>query len=225
MQVKTATGKQYAVTAGHPLAAQAAAAILRSADGNAVDAAIAGAAVLAVASPHACSLGGDCFALLHSGGTTWGMNASGRSPAGLPDDASPAQLATGPLSCAVPGVLGGWEAMHRRFGRMAWPRLFDVAIGLAREGVPVSGELAAAMRAWHVPLARDPGCRALFLRDGAPDAIPYAAGETLRQPALADTLDAIASEGASALYQGHLGRALCRRVADAQGVLAPDDLR
>lgn len=207
------------MVAGHALAADTAAHILRQ-GGNVVDAAVSGAAVLAVAMPHACSLGGDCFALMHLGGKTHGINGSGMSPAALPHEATPAQLAGGPLSCAAPGALGAWESMHRRFGAIPWPDMLAPAIGAARKGVPVAGELAGAMRAWLEPLSLDTGCRALFLRDGK----PYAAGETFAQPALAGTLEAIAAEGAQALYRGRVGASLCAGLASAGGVLDVRDL-
>jgi len=220
MPVEARTGKRFAVVAGHPLAADAAAQLLQDGGGNVVDAAIAGAAVLTIALPHACSLGGDCFALVHVGGQTYGVNGSGRSPTKLPVDASPQQLAGGPLSCSVPGVLGGWQELHRRFGRLPWRMLFPRAIELAQQGVPVASELAGAMRRLREPLMRDPGCRALFLQDGQ----PWQYGERLVQPALASTFDTLAAEGARALYEGDIGATLCRGIQAAGGVLDREDL-
>jgi len=219
MGVQIIRGKRFAAVAGHPMAAEAATKVMRN-GGNVVDAAIAGAAVLAVVLPHACTLGGDCFALLHLGGITRGINGSGMSPAKLPRDVSAQQLANGPLSCSVPGALGAWEAMHQGFGRTPWRELLAPAIGLARNGVPVAGELAGAMRGWLEPLRRDPGCRTLFLKEDQ----PYAADEILRQTALAGTLDAIASGGGKALYLGDIGRKLCRGLAAAGSVLDLEDL-
>src|SRR5687767_4854787 len=145
MRVQTATGERAAVASGHPAATEAAIRVLQD-GGNVVDAAIAGAAVLSVALPQACSLGSDCFALVHVGGKTFGLNGSGPSPQTLPADVTAEQLAWGPLSCATPGMLGGWEAMHRRFGRTPWRSLLAPAAAMARNGFPVGRELAAAMR-------------------------------------------------------------------------------
>ena len=165
MKVKSALGKQAAVASGHPLACAAAKRVLEE-GGNTVDAAIAGAAVLAVVLPQACAIGGDCFALVHAGGRTHGINASGPSPQALPRDVSSEQLAWGPLSCAVPGMVGGWDLMHRRFGRKPWRRVLADAIRIAQDGVPVARELARAMREYLERLRLDPGARALFLKDG-----------------------------------------------------------
>ncbi len=180
MPVQVAHGRRAAVVAGHALAASAAIDVIRS-GGNTVDAAVAGAAVLAVVLPHACTLGGDCFALVHIGGELYGLNGSGRSPAALPVQAKPEQLARGPLSCSTPGVVGAWEAMHRRFGAMPWADVLQRAIALAREGVPASHEFVAGTRDYLDELRHDPGCNALFL-DGEK---PYRSGAILRQPALA----------------------------------------
>ena len=165
MPVQIAHGRKAAVVAGHPLASAVALETLR-AGGNTVDAAVAGAAVLAVVLPHACSLGGDCFALVHDDGRLYGMNGSGLSPAGLPANARGEQLARGPLSCSTPGVVGAWEAMHRRFGTMPWAQVLGPAIEMARDGVAASSEFAAGTRDYLTQLRADPGCSELFLKDG-----------------------------------------------------------
>lgn len=219
MKAKSAKGRKFAVAAGHPLATAAAMQAVE-AGGNTVDAAIAGAAVLATVLPQACSIGGDCFALVHSRGRTYGINASGPSPQALPKSVTPEQLAWGKLSCAVPGMVGGWELMHRRFGRRPWRAVLEPAIRLAQEGFPVGRDLARGMRDNRDRLRLDPGASALFLKNGA----PYAEGETLRQGALAATLETIAGEGSKALYGGKVGARLAAAVADRGGALRAADL-
>jgi gamma-glutamyltranspeptidase/glutathione hydrolase len=219
MPVQITHGRKAAVVAGHPLASAVALDMLR-AGGNTVDAAVAGAAVLAVVLPHACSLGGDCFALVHDDGRLYGMNGSGLSPAGLPANARGEQLARGPLSCSTPGVVGAWEAMHRRFGTMPWADVLGPAITMARDGVPASSEFAAGSRDYLTELRADPGCSELFLKDGE----PWRSGEVLRQPALAQTLENIAANGADEFYHGWIAGHLCDTVAELGGALAPEDL-
>ncbi len=185
-----------------------------------MDAAVAGAAALAVLLPHACTLGGDCFALAHIGGELYGLNGSGRSPAALPVQAKPEQLARGPLSCSTPGVVGAWNALHRRFGAMPWADVLQRATALAREGVPASHEFVAGTSDYLDELRHDPGCNALFLNGEK----PYRSGAILRQPALARVLEAIAVGGADEFYLGWIGQHLCETIAQRGGVLARSDL-
>ncbi len=216
MPVQIAHGTRAAVVSGHPLATQVAIDELRR-SGNIVDAALAGAATLCVALPHACGLGGDCFILVHHSGQTFALNGSGLSPARLPADASKAQLASGPLSCAVPGMLGAWDSLHRKFGQRPWHELLKPAVDLAHAGVEPATDLAKALVACRAGLDADDGCRALF---------PNTLGDNrLIQPALASSLAEIAKSGSRALYDGPLGESLCRASAARGGVLHMDDLR
>src|SRR5690606_38190311 len=125
--VQSVTGSKRVVVSGHETATQIALEVLRE-NGSIVDAAIAGAAALCVALPHACGVGGDCFILVHQDGESYCLNGTGRSPSRLPANLSPEQLAGGPLSCSVPGMVGAWEALHRRFGSRPWSELFTPAI-------------------------------------------------------------------------------------------------
>lgn len=217
--VQTARGRRFAVVSGHDLATQIAVVVLEN-GGNPIDAAIAGAAALTVILPHACTLGGDCFALVHSGGKTYGVNGSGRSPEGLPSDVRADALAQGPLSCSVPGIVGAWEALHECFGSRPWSSLLMPAVELARNGIPIGRGLSAASRANLARLFQDPGCRTVFLKDGE----PLVEGNELKQPAVAEALATIAAAGARSFYQGSLGRHLCRAVSELGGVLSPADL-
>jgi gamma-glutamyltranspeptidase/glutathione hydrolase len=219
MRTQSATGRSHAVVSGHALASEASLAVLKK-GGNPVDAALAGAAVLTVALPHACTLGGDCFILVHGKGRTRGINGSGPSPAGLPANVRPEQLARGPLSSAVPGMLGAWEALHKEFGSRPWAELMAPAAALARDGVPASREYVASLHMNLAPMLKDPGSRALFLPDGT----PLAEGTTLRQPALAAAFDSVAKDGAAALYRGWIGERLCQALGRLGGVMSRADL-
>lgn len=216
-------GTRGMVVSGHPLASLGGWQTLEQ-GGSVADAAIAAAAVLAVALPQACTLGGDALVLIHGAGGsgTVGLNASGPAPA----EAEPRAFADGIpqrgiRSVSVPGVVGGWEALHRRHGRLPWPRLFERAIELAEDGVPVSRTLAQAIILHREMLEADPACRALLLPGGA----PLAAGAVLQQPALAATLRAVAQGGSKAFYEGWPAEALGRLSARHGGLLAAEDLR
>ncbi len=211
------------VVSGHPLATLAA---WRTLDGggSVVDAAISGAAVLAVVLPQACTIGGDAFMLMHDARTekTFGLNASGPAPVSTdPQRFADGIPAKGPLSMSVPGVVGGWRAAHDHFGRLDWSGLFESAIKLADEGFPMSRDLAQALRMMMDQLAKDPGCRALFIDNG----LEARAGGRLKQPALAQSLADIAEGGADAFYNGSIGDSIGGAVQAVGGFLESDDFK
>jgi gamma-glutamyltranspeptidase/glutathione hydrolase len=200
-----AIGREGMVVAGHPSAADVALRTLR-AGGSVADAAIAGAAVMTVALPQACTLGGDAFALVHDAAQneTIGLNASGPSPAST----APAAFASGipergALTCTMPGVVGGWQGLHDRFGRVPWRELLQPAMAMAREGFALSKGVARATEVYAKLLDSDPGSRALFRRDGR----PLQLGERLVQAALAQTLEMTATEGRVASTRARSPRA------------------
>jgi gamma-glutamyltranspeptidase / glutathione hydrolase len=132
------------VATSQPLVAQAAAAVLRD-GGNAMDAALTAAGLLAVTEPNQCGVGGDLFAIVvRDGEAPVGLNASGRAPA-EPGDALPELF--GPRSVTVPGCPSGWADLADRFATRALPQLLGPAIGLARRGFAMAPRNAAMWRA------------------------------------------------------------------------------
>lgn len=210
------------VVAGHPLAAEAGRLMLAQ-GGSAADATIAAAAVLCVALPHAVTLGGDAFGLFYATAecALHGLNATGRSPRrAAADRLTQDDLASGPRSATVPALLRGWEAAHRRFGRVAWAEVLAPAIAAAERGVPVSRILAGAI-AQNVDLVgADTGLKALL----APGGTMLAEGDILQQPRLAESLRTLAVEGADAFYVGPIARSLTKRLESEAGLMALDDL-
>lgn len=209
-----------------PLATETALRILR-AGGNAVDAAIAANAVLALVEPTGAGLGGDLFALVWSAreGGLVGLNGSGRSPRGLCLEelrrrCSGRIPAVGPLSVSVPGCVDGWFTLHERLGRLAMDRVLAPAIEHAREGFAVTGVIA---REWHSNgrrLGAFPNFADVFLPGGrAPRK-----GEVFRNPALARTLAAISEGGRDAFYGGEIARAISDCVREQGGYLSTEDL-
>lgn len=175
------------------------------AGGNALDAAIAAAAVLAVVEPQSTGIGGDCFCLYAPAGTgeVAALNGSGRAPAGLTLDALhrrgvTAIENTSVHAVTVPGAISAWQALHRAHGRADWGSLFQAAARMAEKGWPVHPRVA---RDWAnaVPkLKRNAAASRRFLVKGeAP-----VAGDVFTQPELAATLRLIAEKGAEAFYDG-----------------------
>ena len=127
------------VCSSQPLAAQAGLDILRR-GGNAVDAAVAAAAVLSVVEPTSNGLGGDAFAQIWSGGRLYGLNSSGPAPA-LADAAFLREKfgsvpAEGWYAVNVPGIPAAWAEASRRFGRLPFAELLTHAINYAEGGYP-----------------------------------------------------------------------------------------
>ncbi|MDP2955617.1 MAG: gamma-glutamyltransferase [Longimicrobiales bacterium] len=210
-------GTKGAVSSDHPLAAQAGLRVLQE-GGNAVDAALAMAAVLAVVRPHMNGVGGDAFVLVYEAATgeVHALNGSGRSgalatPAFFRDQGLDEVPSTGPLSVSAPGAVAAWVDVHERFGSRPFAGLLAPAIGYARDGFPVSTRLASDFGSQSRAL-NEPG-KALYLpRNGeAPEV-----GSLLKNPALAATLERIASQGKAGFYQGPVAETLAAFL-EAQG--------
>ena len=221
---RSAWGAHGAVASGHPLATWSAFDVL-SRGGHAVEAAIAADAVLGVVEPMATAIGGDALALVIApDGTVTGLNATGRSPAGLTAELLRSRTGSdrvplrGPLSVTVPGAVAGWSMLHRRFGRLPWRDLFAPAAALARDGFPV-GPIVS--REWHrfADVVRGDAEAARVFRAESPP-LP---GERFANPDLARTLERIGADGAEAFYAWLADRAEVA-VGAAGGVLERADV-
>ena len=220
------------VVAPHPLAAEAGMAMLR-AGGAALDAAVAIQAVLTLVEPQASGIGGGAFLLHHEGarGATVAWDGRETAPAAARGDMFMANgqpmafmaAVVGGRSVGVPGVLRMLEEAHREHGRLPWAQLFQPAITLAEQGFPVSARLHQAIALALPHLRADAGLAAIYLNTGG---IALAEGATLRNPALAATLRAVAEQGADALHRGPIAAEIARAVRSHPnaGLMTADDL-
>src|SRR5262245_9634365 len=142
-------GRRAMCATSHPMASLTAVETLK-AGGNAVDAAIAVAAVLGVVEPHMTGIGGDCFALIAKPGIDKpiALSAAGRAPAGATAEwLAKAGLAriepTSVHAVTVPGAIDGWARLLADYGTLPLGRLLEPAIALAEEGFAVSPRVAA----------------------------------------------------------------------------------
>ena len=214
-------GKQMVATS-QPLAAQAGLAVLSS-GGNAVDAAIAAAAVLTVVEPTMNGVGSDAFALVWDGQRLHGLNGSGRAPARftLSRFRSRATMpALGWDAVTVPGAVHAWATLWGRFGSRPFAELLAPAIAYAREGFPVTPVTAAL---WRDQAPRFAGFRE-FARVFLPDGRAPAAGQIFRNPDLARTLEEIAATTGQSLYRGGLADRIAAAAAADDGLLDAGDL-
>ncbi len=213
--------RHHMIAAANPLAAEAGRQILRQ-GGSAVDATIAAQMVLTLVEPESSGIGGGAFLMLYDPKTMQTSSFDGREAA--PASATPGMFLDasgkprphmdaipGGLSTGVPGVVALFDLVHKKYGRLAWARLFDPAIALAEKGFPVSRKLAAELRAFP-QMAAMPGIRRYF---DHPDGTPVAEGEILKNPQFAATLRAIAKGGAKAFYTGRIAQAIVDAVQHA----------
>ena len=218
------------VCASQPLAAQAGLDMLKK-GGSAVDAIVAAAAALTVLEPTSNGLGSDAFALVWHGGRLYGINGSGPAPMAASAEAMrgrgySAMPERGWLSVDVPGAVGAWAELSRRFGRLEFSELLRPAARYAREGYPVSPIIA---RLWQRQAGQFEKTLSgaefgewfrVFTKNGrAP-----AEGEVFSCPEMADTLDAIGESGGEDFYRGALAGKIAAASREFGGFMAEGDL-
>jgi gamma-glutamyltranspeptidase/glutathione hydrolase len=205
--------------------------------GSAVDAAVAANAVLGFVEPTSSGLGGDCFAFVWDpkAAKLMGMASSGRSPKSLSLETVRSRAvhghipSVGAVSVSTPGALGGWWALHQRYGKLKWAELFEPAIQACETGNPtpqiigyyIKGnmeffahagsaieETANAMKTYMLPGGAAPG-----------------AYDVRRNPDLARTYKMIAAGGRDAFYDGPIAKTIDAYFKRIGGWLSADDLR
>ncbi len=207
-----------AVSSAHPVATEAGLEIFRK-GGNAVDAAVAVSFALGVVEPDASGVGGYGEMLIQVPGME--RPALIEFMARVPEEAtlSNASLmengrypSDGPLLAMVPGTVAGMHTAWTRYGskKVSWADLVAPAIRAAKNGYEVSEGLATTLLRERDSFAKYESSRALFFRDGK----PRVAGDTIRNPDLAWTLEQIARAGADGFYRGAVAE---RLVGDLRG--------
>jgi gamma-glutamyltranspeptidase / glutathione hydrolase len=213
------------IATSQPLASAAGLRVLQD-GGNAVDAAVTAAAVLAVVEPSMTGIGGDLFAIVYDAQaqTLRGLNASGRAPyAATPAEFANRNLtqmpATGALSVTVPGVVEGWSELLSKQGTFSMAKAIAPAIEYATRGFAVSELVGGQWLTSAQKLAADPLAAATFLPGGHPPTT----GDVFANPRLAATLQSIADGGREAFYNGPLARAIVADMRRRGGLLEERD--
>lgn len=217
------------IASAHPLATQAGHEVLAR-GGNAFDAAVAVAAVLAVVEPYNSGLGGGGFFLLHRArdGYEVMIDARERAPLAATRDMYLDQSGqpvsglsvNGPLAAGIPGIPAGLTHLAEKYGRLPLKKSLAPAIRLARSGFPVTLTYARMTLRQHDRLEKNPETARLFLNKG----FVYGVGEPLRQPELARTLEQLATKGRKGFYGGIVAERLVRGVRAAGGIWSLKDL-
>jgi gamma-glutamyltranspeptidase/glutathione hydrolase len=220
------------VVAQEAIAARIGADILRQ-GGNAVDAAVAVGFALAVTYPRAGNLGGGGFMLIHqASGSDTAIDYRETAPVAITNktfldadgNADPQKSRNSALAIGVPGTVEGLAFAARRYGsgQFTLADLIAPALKLARDGMPVTDDIAGMSANEMARLKRWPSTAKIFLK---PDGTAPALGGSLVQSDLANTLETIAKDGPHAFYDGPIADKIAAAVQAAGGVMTADDLK
>jgi gamma-glutamyltranspeptidase/glutathione hydrolase len=230
------------VTTSQPLAAEAGLEVMRR-GGNAIDAAVAAAAVLNVVEPMNTGMAGDLFAIIYVAkeNKLHVLNASGMAPSGAtlahynalgyradsrnwgPGSGMPGG---GILTVTVPGSVWGWEEALQRYGKLTFKEVLQPAIDYADNGFPVSQRIALE---WGLPAALplrncctslDPDSVQAWYIDGHPP-VP---GQIYRNRDLAKSFRLLQEQGRDAFYKGEIARAIVAKSTALGGTMTLEDL-
>jgi gamma-glutamyltranspeptidase/glutathione hydrolase len=197
--------------------------------GNAIDAAVATAFALAVTHPTAGNIGGGGFIVYRpASGEPVSYDFREKAPA----TASPTMwLKDGKysedlhhmsyLAVGVPGTVAGLHLAWKENGKLPWKRLVAPAVGLARDGFPISENLARSLKSVLPAMQKYPASVAAFSKNG----VPYEGGETLKQPDLARTLERIEAQGPAGFYEGETAGLIEKEMAAHGGLITRQDLK
>ena len=197
--------------------------------GTAVDGAVATAFALAVVHPTAGNIGGGGFMVYRPAkGDPVAYDFREVAPA----KASPTMFIkdgkynpelhhNSYLAVGVPGTVAGLHMAWREQGKLPWKRLVEPAIALARDGFTVSDGLARSLKSVMRQMQKYPASVAQFSKNGT----PYEAGDTLKQPDLARTLERIANQGPAGFYEGETALALEKEMLAHEGLITRQDLK
>ena len=203
----------------HPVATQVARDILEQ-GGNAADAAVAAGFALAVAEPSMSHLGGRIQILVRTpDGRYAGYNGMTEVPSGYVAPEVPVSQGYGTI--ATPGVVAGLARLHAEHGSLPWSALLEEPARIARDGYELLPGAAARHEQGFEQFRDDPGFQQVFIED---DGTAFDAGDVIRQPALAQTIERLALAGADDFYRGQIARQIAADMAANGGDVTADDL-
>ncbi len=235
------------VTTSQPLAAEAGLEVLKQ-GGNAVDAAVAAAAVLGLVEPMNVGIASDLFAIIYTAKDHQFhvLNASGMAPSGEtlaymnahgykfdPRNHGPGSgmPRAGILTVTVPGTVWGWQDALEKYGTMNFKQVLQPAVNYARQGFPISERIASD---WHLPKALGPnaaeveGCCTQLDPDSVKtwyiDGKQPKAGQIFRNPEMAKALELLQAQGRDAFYKGDIAKALVAKEKALGGTMTMADL-
>ena len=197
--------------------------------GNAVDAVVATAFALAVTHPTAGNIGGGGFMVYRpANGDAMTYDFREKAPAKatptmwMKDGKYSAEIHHSSYwAVGVPGTVAGLHLAWKEQGKLPWKRLVDPAVALARDGFVVSDNLSRSLKNAQRTMQKYPASVAAFTKNGT----PYEAGETLKQPDLAKTLERISAQGPAGFYEGETAMLLEKEMQAHDGLITRADLK
>lgn len=219
--------KRGMVATSHPTATQAGIQMLEQ-GGNAVDAAVATAAMLTVVEPTSNGIGGDAFMIAWIKGELVGMNASGRAPQAMNmgeivDRGFEEMPRFGWLPVNIPGVPGAWGSLIEKYGRLSLKEVLAPAIKTAREGFVLTPTVAKfwsyAYKNFMANKENFPELENWFKTFGDAEA-----GAVKKLPLHAETLETLANEGSDSFYRGSLAHKILAFSRETGGLITKEDL-
>ena len=213
-KIMIAAASPYAVEAGKAVA---------EAGGNAVDVSVAVSLTMSVTSPYFASLGGGGFAVVKMGEAVEALDFREVAPATAKPDyyanlAKDASI-TGGHAVGVPGIPAGLYALHKKYGKLKWSKLFETPLRLASQGFRVSGEWVSDTKEASKRF-NGSGRRYFAKADGS----ALKPGELLKQPQLARALTLLRDQGEKGFYRGAIARDISNSVRASGGTMTTKDL-
>lgn len=224
---KKATGENGAVASAHPLASQAGLIMLKK-GGNAIDAAIATQLALAVVYPGAGNIGGGGFMVVRfKDGKSIALDYREKAPQKANRDMyldsakNPVMSLSqnGHLASGVPGTVAGLFASHK-YALLPFATLIQPAIDLAEKGFAITNAEANSLNGIQKDLQKYNTSKTAFQKD-----TPWKAGDTLKQPELAKTLQRIRDEGQKGFYEGETAKLIADEMKKVNGIITEEDLK
>jgi gamma-glutamyltranspeptidase/glutathione hydrolase len=218
-------GKKAMAATSHPNATSEAVNILKK-GGNAVDAAVSAAAVLAVVEAHSTGIGGDCFCLFYSNKDkkVIALNGSGNVPKNInyEDIVTNENNLIDPYShnaITIPGAVAAWCKLIEDYGNLSLGEVLAPAISLAREGYVVADVIADMWKREEAKLRNDNDANRIFLKNNK----AYETGDIHKQEQLAETLEVIAEKGRLGFYDGYVANDIIAKINKLGGSHNLDD--
>ncbi len=225
----TSKSIQQMVATAHPLATHAALDVLRQ-GGNAMDAAITAAFVLAVVEPYSSGLGGGGFLLVYDAQhhTIKTLDFRERAPLKARPNLysrygrlGKTLSKIGRLAVGVPGMVAGMEAFHKKYASRPWKELLEPARRYASRGFHIDRRLANFLRYYRWKLRKFRASYRIFYPNGR----RLRKGSLLRQRDLGRTLKRLQLYGAKDFYHGRIARYIVREMRRGRGIIRREDLR
>lgn len=226
-QSRSMVVSQYGLVAtSQAVASQAGAAILAK-GGNAIDAAIAANAALGVIEPMMNGMGGDLFAIVYDAKTKklYGLNSSGWAPKNMTAERLRAKglkavPSSGIESVTVPGAVAGWDALHKRWGKLSLSEDLAPAASLAEKGIAVPETDAENWAHDGARFAGNPAFAHVYWPDGKAPAM----GQIFRNPELAASLRLVGEKGRDGFYKGRIAESILKLSNELGGTMQAGDL-